>query len=187
LLSSLGVELSAYPKAWGTCRRLCVGTLHGLIKSHHGPTDRAESEQNCSLGQITNGALAPLTPVSLFPSRLAWENCSTQSVDAWHDYDKAPPLIHAQAGFEVRIERDHAVVRMREHYATIEAAGMVIEPFFRAWELGAALRRGLENLNSNRPQSGHRRVVAGGSRLPRPSGRARQSASFTGVISRTAD
>src|SRR5438132_1504562 len=62
------------------------------------------------------------------------------------DYNKAPPLIHAQAEFEVRIERDHAVVRMREHYATIESGRAVIEPFFRAWELGAALRRGLGEL-----------------------------------------
>jgi hypothetical protein len=38
-----------------------------IKKSLYTPTDPAESEQNCSLGQI-NGALAPLTPVSLFAS-----------------------------------------------------------------------------------------------------------------------
>src|SRR2546428_6515060 len=40
-------------------------------------------------------------------------------------FRSAPPLIHAQAEFEVRIERDHAVVRMREHYATIESGRAV--------------------------------------------------------------
>jgi hypothetical protein len=62
------------------------------------------------------------------------------------DYDRAPPLTHSQAAFEVHIERDQAEVRMKDHYATVDSARAMIEPFFRAWELSAALRRGLGEL-----------------------------------------
>jgi hypothetical protein len=55
------------------------------------------------------------------------------------DYSRAVPLDHDAAGFAVRIERSEAIVLMKEHFATPEAARAVVEPSLRAWELSSAL------------------------------------------------
>jgi hypothetical protein len=58
------------------------------------------------------------------------------------DYSKAPPLVHIEDAFEVRIEERRAEVRIKEHHSSVQSAQAAVEPFLRAWELGAALRLG---------------------------------------------
>jgi hypothetical protein len=55
-------------------------------------------------------------------------------------YDNAQPLTYDTPGFTVQVENGRAVVTMKTHHATEEAARAEIEPFLRAWELSAALK-----------------------------------------------
>lgn len=68
----------------------------------------------------------------------------------WHDnsvdYSKAEPLVHEKPGFSLHIEAERLRVRMKEHYATEAAARRAVEPFLRLWELDAALRHRLGEL-----------------------------------------
>jgi hypothetical protein len=51
------------------------------------------------------------------------------------DYEAAPPLEHEEPGFKVRINKDQAIVEMKDHYATREGARNAVEDFLRTWEM----------------------------------------------------
>jgi hypothetical protein len=55
------------------------------------------------------------------------------------DYQNAEPRECDRPGFTVRIENDRAEITLKSHYATVEDARAVVEPYLDAWELAAAL------------------------------------------------
>jgi hypothetical protein len=57
------------------------------------------------------------------------------------DYDKAPLLELPEPKFTIHIEYESARIDMRDHYAAVQDARDVVEPFLRLWELTAALNR----------------------------------------------
>jgi hypothetical protein len=61
------------------------------------------------------------------------------------DFERAPPLEHAEKDFSIRIEAGRAMVEMSTHHATPESARAIVEPFLRVWELEAALFNANDN------------------------------------------
>jgi hypothetical protein len=57
------------------------------------------------------------------------------------DYDKAPLLELPEPKFTIHIEYESARIDMRDHYAAVQDARDVVQPFLRLWELTAALNR----------------------------------------------
>jgi hypothetical protein len=57
------------------------------------------------------------------------------------DYSKAPLLELPEPKFTIYIEHKSARIDMRGHYAAVQDARDVVEPFLRLWELTAALNR----------------------------------------------
>ncbi len=53
-----------------------------------------------------------------------------------------PPVERELASFTMRLNNGHAHVEMKDHFATVVAARLEVEPFLRSWEIKAALRYG---------------------------------------------
>jgi hypothetical protein len=58
------------------------------------------------------------------------------------EYKNPPAVDHETPAFRVRLADGRLRAEMIEHYATPEAAREIVDPFVRAWEIDAALRRG---------------------------------------------
>ena len=57
-------------------------------------------------------------------------------------YDEAKPLIHTTPEFTIRVDNGQARFEMKAHYATVEEAREVVEPFIQEWELDVGLKEG---------------------------------------------
>ena len=57
-------------------------------------------------------------------------------------YEKSAPFTHETADFFVRIATVEARFEMKQHFATVNAAREIVEPFIRKWELHTVLERG---------------------------------------------
>lgn len=55
------------------------------------------------------------------------------------DFDKAPPLSVDRGAFRVTIDAYTAKIKMVDHFASVEEAKQIVQPFLRAWELEADL------------------------------------------------
>jgi hypothetical protein len=55
------------------------------------------------------------------------------------DYAKAAPFEGETDSFNIRIEQDQATFEMKAHFATVEEARAVVDPYIRRWELHAGL------------------------------------------------
>jgi hypothetical protein len=62
------------------------------------------------------------------------------------DLDNPPPVERELDSFIVRVDKGHVRVEMRDHFATVVAARLEVEPFLRSWEIKAALRYGPDAL-----------------------------------------
>jgi hypothetical protein len=57
-------------------------------------------------------------------------------------FDNPPPLDHETPDFRLRLEGDRLTVTMKIHFASVEEAKGIVDPFLHAWELDFALARG---------------------------------------------
>jgi hypothetical protein len=55
------------------------------------------------------------------------------------DFDKAPPRTVDRGAFRVTVDAYTAKIEMVDHFASVEEARNVVQPFLRAWELEADL------------------------------------------------
>jgi hypothetical protein len=58
------------------------------------------------------------------------------------DLDHPPPVEREQDSFTFRLESGRLRVEMKDHFATVVAARLEVEPFLRSWEIKTALRYG---------------------------------------------
>jgi hypothetical protein len=64
------------------------------------------------------------------------------------DFDKAPPLTVDRGAFRVTIDAYTSKIELVDHFASVEEARNLVEPFLRAWELEADLRDSRERFRS---------------------------------------
>jgi hypothetical protein len=57
-------------------------------------------------------------------------------------YEKPAPVSISQPAFDGELTEGRFVARMRQHFPTEEEAKVQVDPYLRAWEVSAALRRG---------------------------------------------
>ena len=85
---------------------------------------------------------------------------------------RSPPPVHVvRDDFELTLDGGSIVCRMLEHYASVDEARRVVEPFLRAWELKTALALGpgevmfeyldAEVIDRNPPPPGATQVLLG--------------------------
>lgn len=58
------------------------------------------------------------------------------------DLDNPPPVERELDAFIVRVDNGRLRVAMKDHFATVVAARLEVEPFLRSWEIKTALRYG---------------------------------------------
>jgi len=56
------------------------------------------------------------------------------------DFDRAPPKATDRGAFRITLDAYLATVEMVDHFASVEEARKVVDPFLRAWELEVDLR-----------------------------------------------
>lgn len=84
-------------------------------------------------------------------------------------YNNPPPITYEAEDFSVQLKNELLKVALKRHFPTVEEARYEIEKFLRAWELDAALERGLgefelkyvnsEVIDRNPYQKRHSRTV----------------------------
>jgi hypothetical protein len=57
-------------------------------------------------------------------------------------FNDPPPVERELDSFTIRLDNGHVHVEMKDHFATVVAARLEVEPFLRSWEIKAALRYG---------------------------------------------
>jgi hypothetical protein len=57
-------------------------------------------------------------------------------------FNDPPPVERELDSFTIRLNNGHVHVEMKDHFATVAAARLEVEPFLRSWEIKAALRYG---------------------------------------------
>src|SRR4051794_9739062 len=55
------------------------------------------------------------------------------------DFDKAPPLKHQEAAFDVEVAGRDATFTMKQHFATADEARFAVQPFVDAWNVTSGL------------------------------------------------